>query len=77
MATYEECIKYDFVALLSNKYFQFFQVLSVRQTHCKFQILWETNFLTEILKMEHLLLIMRKKTETTLNISYSEKIMSH
>ena len=45
--------------------------------HCKFQILWETDFLNEILKMRHLLLIMRKKTETTLNVSYFEKIMSH
>ena len=32
---------------------------------CKFQILQETNFLTEILRMRHLLL-REKKTETTL-----------
>ena len=34
-------------------------------------------FTNEILKMRHLLLIMRKKTETTLNVSYFEKIISH
>ena len=33
--------------------------------------------LTEILKVRHLLLIMRKKPETMLNVSYFEKIMSH
>ena len=44
--------------------------------HYKFQILYETNFLTDILKMRHLLLIVRKKTETMLNVSYFEKIMS-
>ena len=32
--------------------------------YCKFQILLETNFLTEILKIRHLLLIMRKKPRT-------------
>ena len=31
------------------------------RTHCKFQILQGTNFLTEILEMRHFLLIMRKK----------------
>ena len=41
------CVRY----FLSNFYFS---------PHCKFQILQETNFLTQILKMRDLLLIMRK-----------------
>ena len=35
--------------------------LNFSNLHCKFQILLETDFLTEILKMRHMLLIMRKK----------------
>ena len=44
--------------------------------HCKFQILYETNFLTEILKMRHFSL-WEKKTENGLNVSYFEKILSY
>ena len=41
-------------------------------------VFWEANFLTEILKIRHLLLIMKKKKKkgTTLNASYFEKVMS-
>ena len=42
-------------------------------SHCKFQILWVTNSLNETLITHY----EKKKTETTVNVSYFKNIMSH